>query len=357
MKKYFKIIISLVLLVSCICTSAFAFTMYAPDGRTIDVPESDVELWQAVGWFTSPIVTIYAPDGREANILASELEAYLNWGWYSIPVQYIYAPDGRVAVVKKSEVEAYVDVGWYTEPVKTLYSLDGRVIVVVASAAEEYAKYGWYDAPVTYMCNSAGEAVLAYQSAKEAFEKEGWWELPKLYSDKIRQYFKALNMELKDFEEEYPDSSSVNKVMLTKLIKEGGTIDYTLYDVDRNGVYELIILAGDKLIDIYTITGDSLIKIYENCNLGDTYRLHILKDGTLFCEGSNGATTKSYKVHKLNGPGNALVKIKFEYCDTLGKQSYMTGFDYISGSDYNKKVKKYLEKSAFSAFSINPAFN
>lgn len=357
MKKYFKIIISAMLLVSLVCTSAMAVTMYAPDGRTIDVPESDVELWQSVGWFTSPVVTIYAPDGREAKVLFADLEAYLSVGWYSVPVQYIYAPDGRCAVVEKNQVEAYVELGWYTEPVKIMYDLDGNTVLIFASDEEEYNKRGWYDAPVTYMCNDDGRAMLAYQSAIEAFEKEGWWELPALYKNKIRQYSRATFMELADFEAKYTDSSSVNKVMLTKMIKEGIKVSYTFYDVDRNGVHELVILADDKLIDIYTISGSSLIKIYENCNLGDTYRLHLLKDGYLFCEGTNGATTKSYKLHKLNGLGNALVKVKFEYCDTLGKQSYMTGFDYISGSDYNKKVKKYLAESVYGTFNINPAFN
>ncbi|MBQ3111247.1 MAG: copper amine oxidase N-terminal domain-containing protein [Clostridia bacterium] len=60
-------------------------TLYAPDGRTIDVYESDVESYLAVGWyrtFAETQQTLYAPDGSVITVYKSEVAAYKNVGWY-----------------------------------------------------------------------------------------------------------------------------------------------------------------------------------------------------------------------------------------------------------------------------------
>ncbi len=88
-------------------------TMYAPDGRTLDVFKSEVEAYQNVGWFTEPVVIMYAPDGRTLDVIKSEVEAYQNVGWFTEPVITVYAVDGRTLDIKKSELNAYLDVGWY----------------------------------------------------------------------------------------------------------------------------------------------------------------------------------------------------------------------------------------------------
>lgn len=51
MKKF--ITITLLLVLSLCALSADATTMYAGDGRSIDVPESQINEWRNVGWYTS----------------------------------------------------------------------------------------------------------------------------------------------------------------------------------------------------------------------------------------------------------------------------------------------------------------
>ena len=61
-------------------------------------------------------VTLYAMDGRTIDVLESEVEAYLKVGWYRTleeTQQTMYAPDGRTLTVYKAEVQAYKNVGWY----------------------------------------------------------------------------------------------------------------------------------------------------------------------------------------------------------------------------------------------------
>ena len=88
-------------------------TMYAPDGRTIDVLESEIDAYKNVGWYIEPVTQMYALDGRTIYVPNSEVEAHKNVGWYLTPVTTMYAPDGRTIVVSQDEVSAYQNVGWY----------------------------------------------------------------------------------------------------------------------------------------------------------------------------------------------------------------------------------------------------
>lgn len=63
------------------------------------------------------------------------------------PVTMMYAPDGRTIVVNNSEVQAYKNVGWYDnkgDVTTTLVSMDKRHIVVYNAEVEAYIKQGWY---------------------------------------------------------------------------------------------------------------------------------------------------------------------------------------------------------------------
>ena len=91
-------------------------TMYAADGRTLDVVQSEVELYKTVGWYTEPVVIMYAADGRTLDVIQSEVELYKTVGWYTEPVVIMYAEDGRTLPVIQSEVELYKTVGWYISP-------------------------------------------------------------------------------------------------------------------------------------------------------------------------------------------------------------------------------------------------
>lgn len=88
-------------------------TMYAPDGRTIDVLETEIEAYKNVGWYIEPVTQMYALDGRTIYVPNSEVAAYKNVGWYLTPVTTMYAPDGRSIVVSQDEADAYRNVGWY----------------------------------------------------------------------------------------------------------------------------------------------------------------------------------------------------------------------------------------------------
>lgn len=63
----------------------------------------------------------------------------------------LYALDGRTIEVLESEVPAYLNVGWYrtlAETQQTMYASDGRTITVFKSEEADYKNVGWYEAQV-----------------------------------------------------------------------------------------------------------------------------------------------------------------------------------------------------------------
>lgn len=63
-------------------------TMYAPDGRTLQIPETERTAYENVGWYSEPVMTVYAVDGRTLDIYKRELDAYLQVGWYKSPSDF-----------------------------------------------------------------------------------------------------------------------------------------------------------------------------------------------------------------------------------------------------------------------------
>ncbi len=88
-------------------------TMYASDGRTIEVFQSEAESYRNVGWYLEPVTLMYAADGRTMYVANSELDAYQGVGWYLSPVTTVYAPDGRSILIYQYELHNYINSGWY----------------------------------------------------------------------------------------------------------------------------------------------------------------------------------------------------------------------------------------------------
>lgn len=60
-------------------------TLYSLDGRTIEVTDSEVSSYLAVGWFLTLAETqqtLYAPDGRTITVFKAEVPAQTKVGWY-----------------------------------------------------------------------------------------------------------------------------------------------------------------------------------------------------------------------------------------------------------------------------------
>lgn len=119
-------------------------TLYAPDGRTLDVTPDDKHVYLNLGWYEKPVTTLYTLDGRQHVFYNEELDAQCNVGWYREKPVLLYTLDGRKEFFHVNQVEAQLSVGWYRMPPVTLYTLDGRSKVFPAEAADEQRHVGWY---------------------------------------------------------------------------------------------------------------------------------------------------------------------------------------------------------------------
>ena len=94
-----------------------ADVQWDPTNNTVVICSKDVYLpIKETAEIVEHTVTLYALDGRTAEVLDSEVPAYLTVGWYRTLAetkQTMYAPDGRTLTVFKSEAAAYKNVGWY----------------------------------------------------------------------------------------------------------------------------------------------------------------------------------------------------------------------------------------------------
>lgn len=95
---------------------------------------------------SSDKITIYDGNNSTMTLFDYEAIPYLNSGWSTEQNMItMYAPDGRTIEVGVQEIETYKNVGWYTEPVVTMYAADGRTIVVFENEVPAYRNVGWYE--------------------------------------------------------------------------------------------------------------------------------------------------------------------------------------------------------------------
>ena len=160
-------------------------------------------------------------------------------------------------------------------------------------------------------------------------------------------------MGLEQFNETYDfgeDCDSINALMVWYSYTYGGSVEYTIVDVDGNGISELVLADTRNIIDIYTWDGNSIVKLFENCHFGDRSRLHVLTDGRLLSEGSSGASSASCKIYSVDAVTGKLSLLEAYYCDGNGPDSYMTGYTYLTESEYYDLLDSWLKESAFDTF-------
>ena len=115
------------LIIASVCFILFASvahaekmtTMYASDGRTIRVAQSQVAAYGKVGWYEhlyDVVVQMYDPNGELCSVYVDEAYAKISKGYKyaeSTSTQLMFSDDGRFIYVPHAQVEAYIGVGWY----------------------------------------------------------------------------------------------------------------------------------------------------------------------------------------------------------------------------------------------------
>lgn len=94
-------------------------TMYASDGRTISVLESEVSLYGSVGWYEhiyDVVIPMYDTNGIVQNVYTDDAPQKLKEGYTyakSDTTELMFSDDGRFIYVPHAQADAYMSVNWY----------------------------------------------------------------------------------------------------------------------------------------------------------------------------------------------------------------------------------------------------
>ena len=168
MGKIKKILSLTLIIVLSMSIPSFARTLYAPDGRTINVYESEVNSYLNVGWYTAPVTIVYAEDDRTMLIYKSEVEKYEKVGWTEGTKEItLFAQDGRTQVIPRSQRATYLKLGWYLYPCYDIAHVPyypGTIIPDFGYAmfSTSYGSYPYGDLYVHSYYSSASAAIICY---------------------------------------------------------------------------------------------------------------------------------------------------------------------------------------------------
>ncbi|MFR5933169.1 MAG: tetratricopeptide repeat protein [Oscillospiraceae bacterium] len=174
------------------------------------------------------------------------------------------------------------------------------------------------------------------------------------YKQKVEEYRNALTMPQDEFERMYwgdYDDASINSYEVYEARVGNYPFFYALYDVDGNGVPELLFSRGNGVIDIYTTIGGVMVKLFPNCSFGYRERLHLLDNGLLLTEGSSSAFSGSFEImHIDSADGTVEMRDKCCYASLPEYgQDFDSSYRTLREDDYYYRLNKYLERSVYSS--------
>ena len=160
-----------------------------------------------------------------------------------------------------------------------------------------------------------------------------------VYDAKLAEYYDAVAMSEEQYWARYGDDSSINMEMLY-WARDGGQIEFALYDIDGNGIDELFILMGQNIIDIYTTKDGSIVKLFADCAFGERIYLEVLSNGALLVTAQNGAYAAEYIIYRMDESGGAIKRMGAAYHDESGVKN-KPGYEYLSYDQYTRNLQSY----------------
>ena len=187
-----------------------------------------------------------------------------------------------------------------------------------------------------------------------------------MYKSVLDDYKKALNEpDIESFQSNKNIENKYNLVNLTLIEhiysyqNEGINLTYGFYDIDKNGIKDLLVGANDNLGAIYSydLSTQKPVKIFYQTTMerGD---LAIYDNGIIFSHGSYGASAHYYEFGKISKDGtfyNSLEVVNEEYKTESNSAEYTdanTG-KILNYTNANELKNKYLLNSEIVEISLN----
>ncbi len=168
------------------------------------------------------------------------------------------------------------------------------------------------------------------------------------YDKIVKEYATALSLTVDEFDEKYFDSS-INTLMVRYAIMDNTKINYATYDINGDGILELLFSNGRVIIDIYSLNGENAVQLFPDNYFGERTLIFVLSDGNLLIDGANSAASRAYTLYKLSG-----------YSLT---ETESDGYDYTEAppaeddktvEEYYEYINKKLENDIFDKIEWKP---
>ena len=199
---------------------------------------------------------------------------------------------------------------------------------------------------VEYENGAAGTDNVQSDPSKVPFEK-----ILSEYRDAVSLYSTTQDQEI--VREQCPD---VNPLMIfyQNAYPDSTQLYYTYYDIDGNGVEELLIGHGGpdgsylRYYDVFTTDGTSTYRFFKDDSMGDRSTLTIYTDGTMDVNGSGGAADGIESCWIIGADGYTPVKTlgyRYHYEEYTGKYYADIEGDMFP-EDYENSLSSKTEISA-----------
>ena len=173
---------------------------------------------------------------------------------------------------------------------------------------------------------------------------------------------------LLDHRSEVKDSINTMANIYAGMADRSQAFTYTMVDMDKNGVDELIVSSknGSELLDIFTLKDSKVIRLTNSENkmqmLGTRFKAYLLEDGNLYTQWNPfaGDPKTFYAVWKLNSSGEKLEKIKEALTEeelNPGTRMNLTNLAWKSVTEKFAEVASSTNQNASGKMDINAIKN
>ena len=128
----------------------------------------------------------------------------------------------------------------------------------------------------------------------------------------------------------------------------GSNFYYAYFDIDKNGVDELLIGSGPEgyvsIVDLYGFDGAQAVQLIDEPTLGDRSQLTLMEDGSLYLYGSGGAAAGSHTLWRIDGSGSALDTVfeySFDFNDGYDGIYHGSGGSTVTEAEFNQMMGAY----------------
>ena len=122
---------------------------------------------------------------------------------------------------------------------------------------------------------------------------------------------------------------------------------YSYYDIDKNGVPELLLSMGsneniESIVDIYAFNGSEAVCIQGNDSLGDRSHLTIYTNGIIYREDSSGASDGEVTFYRFASNGYELEELnKYTYDSNKMPTPYFNSIESLTDNEFYALFNDY----------------